>query len=180
MDATERDLRAAILAAPDDLAPRLVYADWLLERGDPRGEHIVLQCAKAREGDAHELRRRALWQHYGATWLDEDLEYFKVDATRFEYRDGFLHTVRLRAPELVALGPQLAQHPIHTLCVTALPAELPGLEDSPVLRTLRRLELVNRFDDEPALARLLSSPGLGRLDSLVLDRAAGSTDEAAV
>lgn len=180
MDATERDLRAAILATPDDLAPRLVYADWLLERGDLRGEYIVLQCAKGREDDAHELRRRALWQRYGATWLAEDLEYFKVDATRFEYRDGFLHTVRLRAPELVALGPQLAQHPIHTLRVTVLPAELPGLEDSPVLRTLRRLELVNRFDDEPALARLLSSPGLGRLESLVLDRAAGSTDKAAV
>jgi hypothetical protein len=32
----------------------------------------------------------------------------------------------------------------------------------------------------PALARLLSSPHLARLDSLVLDRAAGSTDEAAV
>src|SRR4051794_31566535 len=74
MDATERDLRAAILAAPDDLAPRLVYADWLSERGDPRGEHIVLQCAEGREDEARELRRRALWQRYGATWLAEDLE----------------------------------------------------------------------------------------------------------
>lgn len=180
MDATERDLRAAILAAPDDLAPRLVYADWLSERGDPRGEHIVLQCVEGREDEARELRRRALWQHYGATWLAEDLESTELDATRFEYQRGFLHTVHLRAPELVALGPRLARHPIHTLRVLVRPVELPGLEDSPVLRTLRRLELVNRFDDEPALARLLSSPGLVRLDSLVLDRAAGSTDEAAV
>ncbi|HEU4732732.1 MAG TPA: TIGR02996 domain-containing protein [Kofleriaceae bacterium] len=180
MDTTERDLRAAILAAPDDLAPRLVYADWLLERGDPRGEHIVLQCAEGQEDEVRELRRRALWQRHGATWLAEDLETTELDATRFEYRNGFLHTVQLRAPELVALGPQLARHPIHTLRVSALPAELPGLEHSPVLRTLRRLELVSRFDDGPALARLLSSPELSRLDSLVLDRAAGSTDEAAV
>jgi uncharacterized protein (TIGR02996 family) len=180
MDATERDLRAAILAAPDDLAPRLVYADWLLERGDLRGEHIALQCAQGGEDDARELRRRALWQRYGATWLAEDLETTELDAARFEYRDGFLHTVHLRARELLALGPRLARHPIHTLRVTVLPAELPGLEDSPVLRTLRRLELVNRLDDEPALARLLASPGLVRLDSLVLDRAAGATDQAAV
>src|SRR4051812_49324247 len=28
---------AAMAAAPDDQAPRLVFADWLEERGDPRG-----------------------------------------------------------------------------------------------------------------------------------------------
>lgn len=33
----------AIYAAPDDDAPRLVFADVLLERGDPRGELIILQ-----------------------------------------------------------------------------------------------------------------------------------------
>ncbi len=37
-----RTLVAAIVAAPDDPAPRLVYADWLSDRGHPRGEAIVL------------------------------------------------------------------------------------------------------------------------------------------
>jgi uncharacterized protein (TIGR02996 family) len=40
---TEDDLLAAIYEHPDDDAPRLVYADWLLEREDPRGEFIALQ-----------------------------------------------------------------------------------------------------------------------------------------
>src|SRR5262245_26986894 len=35
----------AIEAAPDDLAPRLVYADWLDERHDPRAELIRLEHA---------------------------------------------------------------------------------------------------------------------------------------
>ncbi|MEZ4237102.1 MAG: TIGR02996 domain-containing protein [Myxococcota bacterium] len=35
-DLDER-LLDAVRAAPDDDAPRLVYADRLLERGDPRG-----------------------------------------------------------------------------------------------------------------------------------------------
>ncbi|HET9627318.1 MAG TPA: TIGR02996 domain-containing protein [Kofleriaceae bacterium] len=39
-------LEAAILADPDDPAPYAVYADWLLERGDPRGELISLQLAQ--------------------------------------------------------------------------------------------------------------------------------------
>lgn len=39
--ATEAELLAAITATPDD-ATRLVYADWLLANGDPRGELIIL------------------------------------------------------------------------------------------------------------------------------------------
>jgi uncharacterized protein (TIGR02996 family) len=38
---------AAILAAPRDDAVRLVYADWLDERGDPRGEYLRLLGAAA-------------------------------------------------------------------------------------------------------------------------------------
>jgi uncharacterized protein (TIGR02996 family) len=37
----------AVLAAPEDDALRLVYADWLDERGDPRGEYLRCQCARA-------------------------------------------------------------------------------------------------------------------------------------
>jgi uncharacterized protein (TIGR02996 family) len=33
----------AVIAAPDDDLPRLIYADWLDERGDPRGEFIRCQ-----------------------------------------------------------------------------------------------------------------------------------------
>ena len=46
--AGETELLAEIYAAPDDDAPRLVYADWLQERGDPRGEFIALQLERAR------------------------------------------------------------------------------------------------------------------------------------
>jgi uncharacterized protein (TIGR02996 family) len=35
----------AILADPDDASIRLVYADWLEERGDPRGEFLRLEAA---------------------------------------------------------------------------------------------------------------------------------------
>ncbi len=41
----EDALLAAIEAAPDADGPRLVYADWLQERGDPRGHFIALQRA---------------------------------------------------------------------------------------------------------------------------------------
>src|SRR5262245_23073250 len=38
----------SIIEAPDDDAPRLVYADWLEENGDPeRAEFIRVQCRLA-------------------------------------------------------------------------------------------------------------------------------------
>src|SRR5262245_29358875 len=47
---SDRDaLFQAILAAPADDAPRLVFADWLDENGDPdRAEFIRVQCRMAR------------------------------------------------------------------------------------------------------------------------------------
>src|SRR5439155_5420030 len=54
----ERRLVDAIVAAPDDDAPRMVYADWLQQRGDPRGELIQLQCQLAAVPD--DERRRAI------------------------------------------------------------------------------------------------------------------------
>jgi uncharacterized protein (TIGR02996 family) len=55
-------LRAAIAADPDAIENWLVYADWLAERDDPRGELIVLELAiEARTaGDEAIHRHRAL------------------------------------------------------------------------------------------------------------------------
>jgi uncharacterized protein (TIGR02996 family) len=44
----EANFEATIRANPDDPAPYLVYADWLQQRGSPRGELIALQDAIAR------------------------------------------------------------------------------------------------------------------------------------
>jgi uncharacterized protein (TIGR02996 family) len=43
---TNPALEKAILANPDDVEARLVYADWLQSEGDPRGELIVMQHQK--------------------------------------------------------------------------------------------------------------------------------------
>lgn len=56
---TEADFLAAIIANPDDDAPRLIFADWLAENGqDDRAEFIRVQCKLARTlARAAELRR---------------------------------------------------------------------------------------------------------------------------
>src|SRR5947199_1700743 len=50
----------AILADPEDDALRLVYADWLEERGDPRGEYLRCRCARAALGPTDRKRAALL------------------------------------------------------------------------------------------------------------------------
>jgi uncharacterized protein (TIGR02996 family) len=78
-------LLAAIRAAPDDDAPRLVYADWLIERGDPRGELIQVQCALARRPDDATLaaRQRVLLTRHRAAWT-QHLPIWARESATFE------------------------------------------------------------------------------------------------
>ena len=65
----------AILAAPEDTTTRLVYADWLEERGDARAEYLRLGAQLAALPVGHEagpgIRRRMieLRGQFPAQWL---------------------------------------------------------------------------------------------------------------
>jgi uncharacterized protein (TIGR02996 family) len=65
---------AAIRANPDDDLPRLIFADYLDERGDPRGELIRTQVELARgnpddrQQDALRARERALLAEHEEEW----------------------------------------------------------------------------------------------------------------
>ena len=49
------ELEAAIAKDLDDLDAHLVYADWLSDRGDPRGELIALQTKRGKDKAAAKL-----------------------------------------------------------------------------------------------------------------------------
>lgn len=68
---TSTSLLDAIRAAPDDDGPRLVYADHLMEQGDPRGEFIAVQCALAKADDGALVdKAAALLAANRERWLD--------------------------------------------------------------------------------------------------------------
>jgi uncharacterized protein (TIGR02996 family) len=74
-DPDEGRFLQALLADPDDDATRLVYADWLEERGDLRGELLRIEAALrkgAQDSEQHAALRarfRALRQTADATWV---------------------------------------------------------------------------------------------------------------
>lgn len=68
--------RRAIQDRPDDDGPRQVFADWLDERGDPRGQFIRLQLeAKTTlyPGNNIRVQEAALLKEFGLAWMLEDM-----------------------------------------------------------------------------------------------------------
>ncbi|HEU0037554.1 MAG TPA: TIGR02996 domain-containing protein [Kofleriaceae bacterium] len=77
----EADFLAAIYAEPDAMGLREVYADWLQERDDPRGELIMLQLAREQGRavtPAVETRERELLAKYGRRWAGKLDRVFDV------------------------------------------------------------------------------------------------------
>jgi uncharacterized protein (TIGR02996 family) len=107
----EAALLAAIRAAPDDDAPRLVYADWLSERGDPRGEYITLSCTFAKSYDMEARRRadeleaahREAWVAHLPPWTRAEAKFWRGFVSRVTVSD--LTALFAHAAEILALTP---------------------------------------------------------------------------
>lgn len=106
--AIEPELVASIVATPEEDGPRLVYADWLSDRGDPRGELIVVQCALAvadrDEQPVHTtspLRDQsiALLATHRAQWLEPVLD---IAVGNYRFRRGFIEVIDVLHPDIDA------------------------------------------------------------------------------
>lgn len=79
-----RELEERIRAHPFDAELRLVYADWLQEKGDPRGEWIVLDMEQDPQADAFRKRYTAqIDPRIHVTW-----RHGFVDTARVEGEEG--------------------------------------------------------------------------------------------
>ena len=94
--ADEQALVQAILANPTDDGPRLVYADWLEERGDLRGEFLRIQTALTRmpRKDKQQARFRKRLKEMRSTIGSEALAWFNA----LRYRTAFAALARPLTP----------------------------------------------------------------------------------
>ncbi|MBM3979323.1 MAG: TIGR02996 domain-containing protein [Planctomycetes bacterium] len=140
-------LFAAILAAPDEDTPRLMYADWLMDNGDPaRGNFVRLQVEAAKQEpfgpDARKLAAEAerAYQSRGADWEAE----LRGRVADWHYARGFVERVRVdaatfpdRAADLFAAAPVRALDLVRTTGY----AELDPFFAVPQLAHVTRLDL---------------------------------------
>jgi uncharacterized protein (TIGR02996 family) len=89
---------------PDDNTPRLIFADWLEENGDPRGEFVRVQCelADCAPSDPRrpllQKREKELFSRYRDVWLEpllDDVASQSVRRADAGFHRGLLH---LRCP----------------------------------------------------------------------------------
>ena len=201
----EDELLAAIVAAPDDDAPRLVLADWLSERGDPRGEQIAVEIALARTArDAPERDRLAeraavLRASIGQPTVDGIAVEFRttrgmiehaklpLDALLARERDVFAVAPLLRSVEVTgvdesAIAELLARSWFPRLRSLEMSWHVPGaavvaVASSPAARGLERISIHHAGLPVSAFAALGASEHLAGLRELALSLS-GATDDA--
>lgn len=188
------ELLEHILASPDDTAARLVYADWLLDRGEPRGELIRLQC-EAAEGpldDRKAKRLRGLLRSCSKTWLGPIatvtdvrtrvwdrgfLAAARVEAGHFrEMRSAIGHpewrTVRFLDAGCHQMALDLVSHAAMRSLRTVtrlLGSHFHALAESSTPHDIEELDLLEwRTGGDCALTSLGSCPALPRLRALVI------------
>lgn len=109
-DRLAEELLAEVYADPNDVEARLIYADRLLESGDPRGELIILQCSGEDTPLSKEQRRREkeLLAKHSVDWLG-DLSPVLLK-TGLVYKRGFVDTCVFKAKNRIQ-AERLIGHP---------------------------------------------------------------------
>jgi uncharacterized protein (TIGR02996 family) len=141
----ERGLLEAIREVPEDDAPRLVYADWLDENGQPeRAEFIRLQCRLAKldwydpERPDLEWRQRELLREHGKVWGKPIAHYTK----RVEFHRGFIDQIAMPVGRFLDSADALfSLVPLTTLRPLQVRARWFDLLHSAHLARLRNLDL---------------------------------------
>ncbi|MDP1825359.1 MAG: TIGR02996 domain-containing protein [Archangium sp.] len=163
----ETQLRAAIADAPDEVAPRLVFADWLLEQGNPLGELIHLAHRKA--PDLERLRE------LDESWLRWAGPLAPYTGRQF-VKGGFVTEVSMTVPAFEQHGEAFFRmHPIRALSLVwqGLTGEHLGrLSRAPALDLVRVLKLERGHFTQKRLplAALAEGDHFARLEELHLGR----------
>jgi uncharacterized protein (TIGR02996 family) len=163
----------AILADPEDDTPRLVYADWLEERGDLRGEFIRVQChlAQKQKYDPSRLpleaRQQELLAGHGSEWAGPVAGLVRD----YEFHRGFVDTVAIGLSKFLSHGDKLLEmapvRNVKLLRVGSSNVKIPDVAACPLLRQLRGLELQGSLSDAD-FRTLVTSPHLKQLAALIL------------
>src|SRR5262249_10870850 len=140
----------AIVESPDDDGLRLIYADWLDERGDPRGEFIRVQVQLARlpEDDPRqeELEARAseLLEEHKDEWVGpvRDIVEDRGTSPGAVFRRGFVEQLTISAAKFLQNGDAIFRaHPVQRVRLLEARGEMHRLADAPHLARVVELQL---------------------------------------
>lgn len=155
-----------VIANPEEDDARLVYADWLEEQGDPRGEFIRAQCEEASSDeteiayyDALVLADRLLAQ-YAEQWAGE----LAQDVKKAQFRRGFVDEVTVLASALLKdNGAIFGKAPFQWLRLNRVKGKGRPLAELEALTVLRGLDVSGIKVPTDDMQAILGSPHLTNL-----------------
>ena len=175
-------LLTEVIADPRSIAPRLVYADTLLEAGDPRGELIHVQCAlEALHADDParaklEARAADLLALHEPSWTHDlrELCMLYENAPKLVFRRGFVERARLYASHVREIVASMAtQTPLRELSLLH-EDPIEDLASAPALMELEALDLPGKATAEELARAFARWPHSGQLRSLAVYRGAAA------
>jgi uncharacterized protein (TIGR02996 family) len=177
--AAEDGFLADILSQPDDLTPRLVYADWLDEHGQSERAEFIRVQIELTQVEEHSSRWRQLSaREYKLIKAHKKAwgEPFRGLAPHYRFYRGFVEQVSMYAGSFVKKGARLFElAPVRTahLSLSSGSGVFPvaDLSASPLLARLASLDLSGNYDlRDPGVVTLSACPHLTRLRALNLER----------
>jgi uncharacterized protein (TIGR02996 family) len=164
----EQSFLDEITAHPDDDVPRLIYADWLEEREDPRGEFIRVQCelAKLRKTQKRfaELRQRE--RELSLLHLQQWTEGVPYSLRRCVFRRGFIEECSVALGYFVRNSDRILRlTPLRDITLTQVKNHLPALARCPGLSRLRSIRLKQQ-PVNPRVCELAGSPFLEGVEAI--------------
>ena len=178
-DVLDPALEQAIARDPDDRAAFVVYADWLQQAGNPRGELAAIQLAReTADTPAMQAREDALLEEHADVLCGPPLaDGYRIPdhCNEVTYRGGFWRSIVFSGPPHVLAA--LVAHPSARLLHRLAIASLDGAEDdytpaieilsSARLPVLRELRIGDLPEGQSALAGFADRT-CGSLAALVL------------
>lgn len=176
-----------IRANPDDDGPRLVFADWLDEQGDPRGAFIRVQLALAQ---LEQEEAAAGTENLGRTDRDHTRARLQLDEQELrdahekewkapfnglayspDFRRGFVEEVKVDARVFVHRAPELFDAaPLRHVHLLNLGGSLTAALQVPLLSRLAALTIHASYAGEPLARAVASCEHLAGLKRLHLSR----------
>lgn len=119
------ELLAAVLAAPDDDLPRLIYADWLDEHGESNRATFIRE--QIRTGGSH--RSHIMFNTAHAAWSARRIDYDSVVMQEpithgiCTHRRGFIEEILCAAEDWIANADRIIEsNPIRLVRMTNMPS----------------------------------------------------------
>ncbi|MCU0880450.1 MAG: TIGR02996 domain-containing protein [Pirellulaceae bacterium] len=165
---------AEIRAHPEDDVPRLVYADFLEEAGDPQAELIRVQVELSRLPPGEpirrelELREEAILAEYAEAWLEPLRALGAEGVSARSFQRGLIERVQITAENFLRHGEQLCQEcpALHVLDLRQVRGLAEDLSRQALPPQITALELNAAKLGRDELAALGRAPWIEQIASL--------------